>query len=52
MGALRGCSCLNCTNLFECTCRSVGAVETTAPPESAPASVPLRGKIQKTKPLV
>ena len=35
--SLRGCSCLNCTNLFEgtrgCTCRLVGAVETTAPPE-------------------
>ena len=28
----RGCSCLNCTNQFEGTCHSVGAVETTAPP--------------------
>ena len=34
-GAVRGCSCLNCTNNVECTIISIGAVETTAPPKNA-----------------
>ena len=34
-GAVRGCSCLNCTNNVECTIILIGAVETTAPPKNA-----------------